>query len=77
MISSACFTLREAADELGVESWRIARLARYLRIPPEEKCLPREDVERIKQRPSSEARYAGLRDWLLEHQTTGPSPNQR
>ncbi len=58
-------SLSEAADELGIESWRLARLGRYLKIWPGEKRLPLEAVQDIKEKETADERYGALLRWLL------------
>jgi hypothetical protein len=65
MITGELYSLREAADELAIDTWRLARLGRYLGVPPAEKLLPRQDVQHIKETGSPDERYQALLHWLL------------
>ena len=58
-------SLSDAADELGIESWRLARLGRYLKVWPGEKLLPWAIVQEFKQQTTADERYNALRRWLL------------
>lgn len=64
--TNEALNLREAADALGIEPWRLSRLGRYLGLDPREKCLPREEMLRIFQEDGVEDRYCALRLWLLD-----------
>jgi hypothetical protein len=62
---SGGLNLREVADALDIPSWRLSRLGRYLGIDPSEKCIPREEVQRIADQELVEQRYSSIRHWLL------------
>ncbi len=68
------YSIRQAAEELEIESWRAARLARYLKLSPSDRRIPRAEVLRIKQAPDPSARYDRLRVWLLENGHSPISP---
>ena len=59
-------SLREAADVLGIEPWRLSRLGRYLGIDAGDKCVPRGAVHQMAEEASVEQRYCVLRQWLLD-----------
>jgi hypothetical protein len=58
-------SLRQAATELDVEPWRMARLGRYLRIDANDKCIPREEVERARRESGPDDRYLVILHCLL------------
>jgi hypothetical protein len=58
-------SLRETADALDIEPWRVFRLGRYLGIDPAEKRIPLAEVERISRSDRVEDRFSGVRTWLL------------
>jgi len=58
-------SLREAADMLGIEPWRLSRLGRFVGIDPSKKCVPRREVQRMVLSPAVDDRYAALREWVL------------
>jgi hypothetical protein len=64
MITAEYFNLRETADELGIESWRLARLGRYLGLAPGAKLIPWEEVQRIRA-DCPEERYTAVLHLLL------------
>jgi hypothetical protein len=64
--SDVNLSLNEAADELGIECWRLARLGRLLKIWSGEKRLPREAILHIKEKETAEERYRALLSWLLD-----------
>ena len=57
--------LWEAADALGIEPWRLSRLARYLGIDPGEKRMPSGAVQDMAREKQEEARYCAVRRWLI------------
>ncbi len=65
MITTDLLNLWETADALDIESWRLSRLGRYLRIDPSEKRIPVADVQRFSEETDPESRYAAVRTWLL------------
>lgn len=70
-------TLRETADVLEIEPWRVSRLGRYLNIDPAAKCVPCPEVERMRQASDMESRYRALLHWLLEGVRADVSPPSR
>lgn len=59
-------TLREATDDLGLESWRAGRLARFLKISPSDRIIPEIELQRIKAVSNlPEEQYKSLLAWLL------------
>lgn len=66
MATEACLSLNEAADELGIELWRLARLGRFLKILPGEKRIPTQTIQRIKEHGTADERYTALLHWLLD-----------
>ena len=60
-------SIRQAAEELQIESWRATRLARYLKLSPTDRRVPRTEVNRIKEAAEPATRYDRLREWLLSH----------
>lgn len=65
MVTGEYLSLREAADMLGIETWRVARLGRYLGMASSEKRIPREEVQRITVEDTADDRYDAIRQWLL------------
>lgn len=66
MINTDLLNLWEAADALDIESWRLSRLGRYLRMDPAEKRIPQATVQGFSALADPEVRYAALRSWLLD-----------
>jgi hypothetical protein len=77
MMTRDCLSLREAADELELDSSRLARLGRYLRIVPGDRCLPADLVTRAKAEADAEARYRAVLKWLLEDLQGGRTTQDR
>lgn len=66
MISTNLLNLWEAADALDIESWRLSRLGRYLRLDPADKRIPAAEVRRFSELSDPEHRYAAIRTWLID-----------
>jgi hypothetical protein len=66
MVDTNLLNLWEAADALDIESWRLSRLGRYLRMDPADKRIPAAEVQRFSELEDAERRYAALRTWLLD-----------
>jgi hypothetical protein len=64
MVHRAYLSLREAADELDVERWKLARLGLW----SGEKCIPVREVRQAKEEVDPEKRVAVIRQWLLQKQ---------
>jgi hypothetical protein len=58
-------TLQQAAAELTIEPWRLARLGRYLRIDATDRCIPRSQIELAHREGSPDGRYLVILHWLL------------
>lgn len=65
MARSEYATLGEVSDILGVEWWRLSRLAHYLELDPTAPRIPRVEVGRIAGLGSPEERFVAIRHWLL------------
>jgi hypothetical protein len=65
MMTRELLSLRETADELEIETLRLYRLGRYLRIAPGDPCLPSGVISRAKAETAGERRYRIVLDWLL------------
>lgn len=77
MVAQGCVSLREAADELGLESVRLLRLGRYLRLAPGDRCIPLDVIVRVEAEADGEKRYRMVLKWLLDHlQSDGTSDNE-
>lgn len=60
-------SLRQVADCLDIESWRVLRLSRFLGLSPYDSVIPNDEIDKINLLSTPDDRYIMLRDWLLSH----------
>lgn len=60
-------SLRQAADCLDIEQWRVLRLSRFLDLSPYDSLISSDEVDKIGLLNNPDDQYAMLRDWLLSH----------
>ena len=65
MTKEPCLSLREAAEELGIEPLRVARLGWRLGVASTDKRISRQDVDRMALEDTAQQRYSALLHWLL------------